>query len=153
MKKQIPVILSALFALTGLIDSTLIHLKEIASLTDKTAFASCSLSGLINCETVAKSPYSHLFGMPVSLLGIFFYVAVLTACVAFLTGWRPPRFIFWGMTLLIMGSFFFSLYLFIMSYFQIHALCPYCLVSDGATLGVLIAWFPFAWPHLNAKES
>lgn len=153
MKKQISVIVSAVFALAGLIDSTLIHLKEIASLSDSKAFSSCSISGFINCETVAKSPYSHLFGLPVSLLGIFFYVAILTACVAFFTGWRPPRLIYWGMTLLIMASFFFSLYLFIMSYFQVHALCPYCLVSDAATVGVLIFWFSYAWPYLNAKES
>jgi uncharacterized membrane protein len=152
MKRHILVIITGLFALAGLIDSVLIHLKEINSLSDKTAFAGCNLSGFINCETVAQSQYSHILGMPVSLLGICFYMGICVACVALYTEWHPPIWLYWGITIAILLSFFFAVYLFVMSYYFIHALCPYCLVSDAAATGILIAWLTHAWPHLTGKE-
>lgn len=142
MKRNLPVIIVFVLALVGLIDSTLIHLKEIASVTDVNAFKACSLSAFLDCGQVAKSHFSHIFGMPVSLFGIYFYSAMLGIGFALLNGWKPTRTILWLLTAAIGVGVLFSIWLFFISYFGIGALCIYCLVSDTATLLMFVAW---AW--------
>lgn len=36
----------------------------------------CSASGIVNCERVTTSPQSYVFGVPVAVLGLAFYVAM-----------------------------------------------------------------------------
>lgn len=43
----------------------------------------CSTSGLINCANVINSPYGYLFGIPVALLGVVFFI--LEFAVLFVT--------------------------------------------------------------------
>ncbi len=37
----------------------------------------CSTSGLINCNNVINSPYGYIFGIPVAVYGIAFFIAEL----------------------------------------------------------------------------
>jgi uncharacterized membrane protein len=37
----------------------------------------CPSTGIINCETVTTSKYSHIFGVPVALLGLLYFVSML----------------------------------------------------------------------------
>jgi uncharacterized membrane protein len=142
-------ILFILFGVVGLVDSSLIHLKEIASLTTPDAFASCKINELLDCGAVARSHYSHLFGIPVSQLGMYFYeaVAVLGICLAF--GFKLLRWQVIGLSLLMLGALFFSYNLLFVSYFGIGALCIYCLVSNLSTTVVVISWIVFALPFLK----
>ena len=153
MKKHLPLILLVIFALAGLIDSTLIHLKEIVAKTDPNAFASCSTDGILNCASVAASKYSHLLGIPVSLIGIWFYEASLILGIVLIMGLPLKRIHYILLTLGIAGSLTFSLYLLFMSYFGVGSLCRYCLISNATTLGISITWLVYVLPILKKKES
>ncbi len=59
-----------LLSLAGLASSTYL---TIAHFDSKVTLA-CPSTALINCERVTSSPESYLFGVPVSLLGLLFYV-------------------------------------------------------------------------------
>jgi uncharacterized membrane protein len=37
----------------------------------------CSDSGIINCASVLNSPYAYVFGIPVAVFGIIFFLAML----------------------------------------------------------------------------
>jgi len=48
----------------------------IAHFTDK-PLAGCSESGLVNCTKVTTSPQSYVFGIPVAVLGLAFFIAAV----------------------------------------------------------------------------
>jgi uncharacterized membrane protein len=49
----------------------------------------CSDSGLFNCAAVTTSRYSHLFGFPVSVLGLLFFAFMIPLQLP--VAWRSPR--------------------------------------------------------------
>ena len=81
----------------------------------------CATGG---CETVQTSAYSKLAGVPVALLGLLTYVAIL----ALLLGIRGElgRTLLVGMTLV---GFGFSAYLTYRELFTINAICQWCVSS------------------------
>ena len=50
----------------------------IAHFTE-TVLAGCSESGLVNCTKVTTSPQSYVFGIPVAVLGLAFYLFAVAA--------------------------------------------------------------------------
>lgn len=99
----------------------------------------CSLNPVVACGTVIKSAQAHAFGFPNPFLGLAGYAAVLTIGVALLAGAKFKRW-FW---LLIEAGLLFAIgflaWLLFQSLYNIHALCPYCLVVDAATIPML--WY------------
>ncbi len=84
------------------------------------------------CETVQTSRYAYLAGIPVALLGLLTYVAVLaTACS------RTERALLGGSALSLVG-FAFSAYLTYQEVFTIHAICSWC-VSSAVVFSLLTA--------------
>ncbi|MGX6448005.1 vitamin K epoxide reductase family protein [Patulibacter sp. S7RM1-6] len=81
----------------------------------------CGVSG--GCTTVQQSPWSELFGIPVSLLGVLGYLGVLVALS--LRG-ELPR-----LALVVMTGvgFLFSLFLMYRAYVTLEAFCPFCTTS------------------------
>ncbi len=141
--RSLQILLAVIFgvAAVGMVDSILIHLKEIAAKTDASAFASCSTEGIINCSKVADSKYSQFLGFPVSLFGVMFYQTMALLSAGLLLGFKPAPWVRTAISLLVLGAFAFSLRLLYFSYFAIGYLCPYCLVSNVTTLLVTIFWF------------
>ncbi len=140
---QVILIILVIAAVAGMVDSILIHLKEIAAKTDANAFAACSTDGIINCAKVAESKYSQFLGFPVSLIGVMFYQTMALVGVGLLLGFKPANWVRWVLSLLVVISFIFSLRLLYFSYFALGYLCPYCLVSNLTTLLVTIFWFSY----------
>ena len=75
------------------------------------------------CETVQTSRYAYLAGLPVALLGLFTYIAVLVSACS--TGERA-RLSAFGLSLV---GFLFSAYLTFRELFTIHAICSWCVSS------------------------
>jgi len=142
-RKHVLLALITLFAAVGLVDAILVHLKEIASLTDPNAFNSCKINSVLDCSTVARSQYSHIFGFPVSLFGILFYDAILVLTITLLAGFQIRPWQAWVITVIAGISLAFSYWLLYISYFGIGALCPYCLVSDFCSTVVSLSWFGY----------
>jgi uncharacterized membrane protein len=81
------------------------------------------LAGGGGCEKVQSSHYAKLAGIPVSVLGLVGYAAILVSL--FVPG-ETGRFV-GALTALI--GFGFSLYLTYLELFQIHAICQWCVGS------------------------
>jgi uncharacterized membrane protein len=81
----------------------------------------CGLSH--GCETVQKSRYSELAGVPVALLGLLGYVAILVALSR--DGERGRT----AAAFLSLGGFGFSLWLTYTEVAKLHAICPWCVAS------------------------
>ena len=85
------------------------------------------------CETVQESSYAQLAGVPVALLGLCAYLAVIALVV-----WDAPiaRTVSAGIALAAVG---FAVYLVVLQAFVIDAWCVWCLVNDLVVVPLLAA--------------
>jgi uncharacterized membrane protein len=90
------------------------------------------------CSVVNSSRYSEVYGIPVALIGVGGYLAILALL------WLEQRneFLTENATLIVFGlallGFIFTLYLVYVEVALIHALCPFCVTSQ-VTMTVLFA--------------
>jgi uncharacterized membrane protein len=100
--------------------------------------AMCLGSG--DCSTVNSSRYAEVNGIPVALIGVFGYAAILAVLYLETRG----SFFKQNGTLLVFGlaltGFLFTLWLIYVEFALLKALCPFCLTSQAAmTLIFIIA--------------
>lgn len=93
----------------------------------------CPDTGVVNCLKVTSSEYSKLFGIPVALLGLLFFVGMTALSLPPL--WRtaspwPSRL---RLAAVVVGVVFVC-YLIWAELFQIDAICLWCTVVHGLTL-------------------
>jgi uncharacterized membrane protein len=101
--------------------------------------------GIINCESVTTSEWSLLFGIPVALLGLLYYVA-MTALFVPAVADRLPRvgdLRLGGATL----GLVFVLYLVWAEFFGVGQICSWCTVVHLTTMGLLLI---SAWQRLTS---
>jgi uncharacterized membrane protein len=136
---QIATFVLALAGLGVSIYLTITHFTE-------SALAGCSESGLVNCTKVTTSPQSYVFGIPVAVLGLAFFVF----CVAIMSPWawrasrREVHLV--RIASLVVGVGF-VLYLVYAELFTIGSICLYCTSVHVITflLFVLTAFAAAAW--------
>lgn len=117
------------FVLTGLVVAGYLTWAHYAG-----ADVVCLRGG--GCETVQKSSYSEIAGIPVAVLGIVFYGTML-----FLLGWDSEHARFAAAALAFVGIGF-SGYLVVLQAFVIDAFCVWCLVNDlviAPALAIVVA--------------
>jgi uncharacterized membrane protein len=90
-----------------------------------------------SCQLVQTSVYSRVAGVPVALVGLIGYVAILASLLA--PESERSRLV---TTVLILGGFGFSAYLTYREVFSLHHICEWCLSSAiiMAILLVLTLW-------------
>jgi protein-disulfide isomerase/uncharacterized membrane protein len=106
--------------------------------TDPAYHSVCAIDAKINCETVAQSPYSVVFGLPVSAWGLTAYVLFAALCVWGLVPRRLhvrwPRGLLFAVSVLGLAA---SAALAYISFFRIESLCLFCLSLYGINLLLL----------------
>jgi uncharacterized membrane protein len=136
---QIATLVLALAGLGVSIYLTIAHFTE-------TALAGCSESGLVNCTKVTTSPESYVFGIPVAVLGLAFFVFA----VAIMSPWAwqsARREIHLARIASLVVGMGFVLYLIYAELFTIGSICLYCTSVHAITfvLFVLTAIAAAAW--------
>ena len=113
-----------LLASVGVLDSGYLLFARLSNTDVVCVFAH-------GCDTVAKSPYSILLGIPLSLLGLIFYVIILMLLIIqhknFFPAWKEyiqPTLLF--VTTL---GFLSSVYFTYLQGWVIGAWCTYCIIS------------------------
>lgn len=121
-------------AITGMAVAGLAVSGYLAYLQFSSANAAFCAEGS-GCDIVRDSIHSRLFGVPIALLGVLGYAAILAISL-----W-PAKAASKRLPLLLMGlaGFTFSAYLTYLELAVIKAVCPYCIVSAVLITGILIA--------------
>ena len=107
----------------------------------------CAVGG---CHTVQKSPYAELEGIPVAVLGLLMFIAILV--LGLLRRARPD----WAdnITLATFGialaGTVFTLYLTYLELFVIHAVCQWCVLTAILVWLLLIVEGMLAWRSLQS---
>lgn len=113
---------SIVLSLIGALDSAYLSWVKVSH---QEAF--CGGSG--ECATVANSPYSEIFGIPIAFLGLAAYLVIVGLHIferrAEFWAQNAPLLIF-GITL---AGTIYSAYLTYLEIWVIYAICPYCVIS------------------------
>ncbi len=94
--------------------------------------------GLSDCHMVQTSDYAELLGIPVALLGLGMYVAVLTLVVA---RWLRPALTVYATVstfAIALAGVVFAAYLTYVELFVLEAICQWCVVSAVLTTLLLV---------------
>ncbi len=107
--------------------------------TDPSYKSVCAVNDLVNCETVAQSPFSVFLGAPVSVWGILGYLLMSALGIWGLTGKRlhdtwPRGVLFSAITVSALAS----LTLGYISFLRIDSLCIFCTSLYAINLVLLI---------------
>jgi uncharacterized membrane protein len=120
-------------SLAGLADSiwlTIVHYNTSVTLA-------CPATSTINCEKVITSPQSVVFGIPVAVLGLAFYVflSVVNSPWAWRMTWPPVR---WARVGSMVAGIVFVLYLVYTELFTIRAICLWCTSVHVITFALFV---------------
>lgn len=127
-----------LFATAGLLIALYSAHSHYQNYTDPLYSSFCAISKAINCDTVAQSPWSIMFGIPVAWWGVLFYLffllILLTKNGYSLAVWRG-----WLMVMSISSAV--TLGLAGIAVWKIKSLCLVCLATYAVTFGLTyICW-------------
>ena len=126
--QRVLISLSGFFGLAISVYLTYIHYASAKSF--------CDISENISCDVVTTSIYSEVFGVPMSVLGVGYFTAVL---LLMLFQKSPGAFkVIFFLTLFVLMP---SLYLTGTEIFIIKTLCPLCETSKALMVGILIVSF------------
>jgi uncharacterized membrane protein len=131
-------LLLTIFSIIGLI--IYIYLEYVVLINNSLPYF-CSINNTpINCENVLESPYSKLFGIP---LGIYVIAYFIIDIFLILLLYRKILKIIYNLFYRLIGIFFviFSLYVML---FLIHSICLYCSIADGILIinfGIILYYY------------
>lgn len=113
-------VVTTLLCLAGLGVSTYLTITHF----DKHALV-CVQSATFNCEKVTTSPQSEIFGIPVAILGLFYFVPMLVLCLP--PAWASThRIVHLARLALSVTGVGMILYLISAELFLIKAICLWC---------------------------
>ncbi len=110
---------------------------------------SCPNTGVVNCIKVTTSSYSHILGIPVALLGLLFFTAMVVINVPPLWRARVPWVAVARLALAVSGMCF-VLYLLAAELFAIKAICLWCTgvhVTTFVLFVLVVVSFPLMSPR------
>jgi vitamin-K-epoxide reductase (warfarin-sensitive) len=120
----------ALLAFAGIVVSSVsLHHHLSAS---KTSY--CDFGESFNCDIVNRSTYSTVAGIPVALIGIVGYLALLALTTFFRSKAETPAFVFIGS----LAGLAFALYLTYVEAFVLATWCILCLSSLALILVIAV---------------
>lgn len=106
----------------------------------------CSINAIFDCASVAESGYAVLFGIPIAVLGVFFYAGFSALVLGALFGFPfnkihkkiTTELIYAFMRFLAYFGVAFSLALTYIEAFVIHVYCPFCLAQQFVIIIIAI---------------
>lgn len=120
------------FAVLGFMDAIYLMVIKFANRPD------LCIKGVGDCWSVNTSPYSEVYGIPISVFGATAYLVLifLLAMESKPTFWQPyTRYLVFAITL---AGVIYSAYLTYLEIAVINAICPFCVVSAILMLGLLL---------------
>jgi uncharacterized membrane protein len=115
---------AALLSLVGLADAIYLTVEHMAGRAVR-----CTITS--GCEEVLTSAYATIGGVPLAALGALAYFTVFSLAILALFGNRTARTLLFYLLALMLA---FTIWLFIVQAFVLHAFCQFCLLSGAVTL-------------------
>lgn len=114
-------------------------IEKLNALANPGEGAACDISPLVQCSANLESWQGSVFGFPNPLIGIAAWVAPIVVGVAILAGARFSRWFWLAFWAGIAFAFGFVVWLIGQSIYDLHTLCPWCMVTWSVTIPSLYA--------------
>jgi uncharacterized membrane protein len=125
--------LGLLFAVAGVGASSYLTAAHYTT----TSILACSGSGAINCAKVTTSPQSMLIGIPIAVLGLAWYLAMVVLNLP--AAWRSTSpLVTISRLVLAIGGMGFALYLIGAELLSIKAICLWCTTVHVLTFALFV---------------
>ncbi len=121
----------AALSLAGLAVATYLSVEHVTG-----GIPACGVSA--GCDTVTTSEYAVLMGVPVAILGVVGYAALLLGTLAYLGLDDPPNSLSYALMGIALLGEGFTVYFVYTQAFRIHAYCEYCLASAAIMTSILV---------------
>lgn len=120
-----------LFAgIVGIVCSLFLTYDQIQIWKHPNYIPACNLNPIVSCGSVIDSKQGEIFGIPAPFFGLIAFPVLATVGLAMIAGAKFKRW-FWQLAELAgIGGIGFALWLFWLSVYRVHALCPFCLTVD-----------------------
>lgn len=122
----------------GLLAAFVLTVEKIHKIADPSYVPSCSINPILSCGTIMDSHQAAAFGFPNPIIGLMAFPVVIVTGVLRTAGLRLPRWYAVGFAVGTLVGLLFVHWLIVVSLYQVHALCPYCLV-------VWVVMIPLSW--------
>lgn len=100
--------------------------------------ASCDFDAVLTCTDVMQSDQASVFGFPNPFIGLMAFPVLMTAGVAMSARARFAPWFWAGMQLGVTLGIIFVTWLQYQTIYQIHSLCPWCIVVWIVTIPVFV---------------
>lgn len=104
----------------GFIDSTYLTIEHYRG-----SSVDCFVS--TGCDTVTTSEYSIVFGIPLALLGVLYYLTVFFTAILYAD--TKNKYLAYFLPLAVTAGLFCSVYFVYLQLWVLKAICEYCMVS------------------------
>lgn len=95
----------------------------------KDSFKPCTINSTVNCDAIISGPVSKILGIPTPLYGLTGYLCILIAAI-----YKKPKIIA-GVAA---AGLVFCLWIGYREIFQLHVLCPVCILCQIDMIAVCI---------------
>lgn len=130
-----------LFGGLGLYASFMLIQSELILLKDDGATLGCDVNPVVACSSSLIAPESSLFGTPNSVIGIAVFTVFITLGVLLASRTLLPRWVWWGWVMGTGAGLIYVGYFVYLSVSHFRTLCPYCMLTWVAFIGVAsIVW-------------
>lgn len=136
--KALPLVL-VVGSVVGIICSLVLTYDQIRIWQNPSYQPACSLNPVVSCGSVIDSKQGHIFNIPAPFFGLMMFPALLTVGVAMFAGAKFKRWFWLVLEGGVIGGFIFVMWLLLLSLYRIHALCPFCLVTDVVVYSIV--WY------------
>lgn len=121
-------ITAALVSLIGLADAIYLTVEHVTGQSVR-----CTI--VAGCSEVLSSQYAVVRGVPLAAIGAAAYFTVFSLAILAAFGYRVAGTL---LTAVVLLMFLFSLWLFYLQAFVIHAFCQFCLLSAAVTTALTV---------------
>lgn len=145
IEKYYPWILAVL-AFIGFFASFTLTLEKIEIIKNPNHQLSCSINPLLSCGPIITSPEASAFKFPNPIIGLFAFSTLFAVAMGMLAGSsvKKEAKLYWRF--FIAGHLFglgFIIWLMSEAFYDLKALCIYCMIAWAVTLG--LNWYGFLW--------
>ena len=129
LDRALPYIL-VIGGILGLFSSFILMYDQIKVWENPHYVPACSLNPVVSCGTVINSKQGEIFGIPGPFFGLAAFAALATIGMVLFAGAKLKRWFWLGLQAGVIAGVAYALWLFLLSMYRVHALCPFCLSVD-----------------------
>ena len=128
----------AICGIIGFFAAFILTVEKIELIKNPSYVPSCSISPLLSCGSVMKTPEASVFGFANSLIGVMGFTVVATIGMAIIAGAKFKRWFWLGLQVGTIFGIGFVHWLIYQSVFDIGKLCPYCIIVWSVMIPIFV---------------